>query len=154
MTDSDFTRRGAFALAGLGAAALTATGAAAAAKSEGEKANLKLVQDMCKTWKEPGFDADQVFGRYLAPDSSVRLVDSQPFLNGASAVAAAFKTYTPNGERFKVKFLETYAKGPIVVTHRIDTMFGGGKPEQNFEVVGVFLVKDGKIKEWTDYLLA
>jgi limonene-1,2-epoxide hydrolase len=35
---------------------------------------------------------------------------------------------------------------------RNDTLKTEGKPDQVFPVVGVFLVKDGKITEWTDYL--
>jgi limonene-1,2-epoxide hydrolase len=92
--------------------------------------------------------------RYLAPDCSVRVMDSQPFLTGPAAVAAAFKSYATHGERFKVEYVSTFAKGPIVVTDRVDTQITAGKPGPKFPVVGVFLVKDGKIKEWTDYVAA
>ena len=42
--------------------------------------------------------------------------------------------------------------GPVVMNKRIDTMKTAGKPDQVFPVVGVFIVKKGKITEWTDYL--
>ena len=38
------------------------------------------------------------------------------------------------------------------MNRRIDTMKTAGKPDQVFKVVGVFVVKDGKIVEWADYL--
>jgi limonene-1,2-epoxide hydrolase len=104
-------------------------------------------------WSAPDFDADTVMKEYLAQDSTVRVVDSQPFLSGPSAVAGAFRGYMPNGERVKVKFLFTYAKGPLVITHRTDTMFVSGRPDQHFDVVGIFLIRNDKIKEWTDYSL-
>jgi limonene-1,2-epoxide hydrolase len=48
--------------------------------------------------------------------------------------------------------LKTYAAGPIVINHRIDHFTSKTKPLL-FEGVGVFFVKDGKIKEWTDYTI-
>jgi limonene-1,2-epoxide hydrolase len=114
----------------------------------------QLVQDFVATWSAKDFDPDKVTQTYLADDASVRVLDSLPFVVGPAAVAAAFKPFIKNGERFKVKFLATFATGPIVVTHRIDTQVLAGKPVQTFEVVGVFLIKGRKIKEWTDYLVA
>ena len=48
--------------------------------------------------------------------------------------------------------LETFAKGPIVVTHRIDRFASKTRP-LTWEGVGVFLVQNGKIKEWFDYTI-
>ncbi len=56
------------------------------------------------------------------------------------------------GEKLDVKILHTYAEGPLVTNKRIDTLTTPSKPPQSFPVVGVFIVKKGKITEWTDYL--
>jgi limonene-1,2-epoxide hydrolase len=158
MHQENITRRTLFAagclgpIVGRGLLGFTPSVEAATALSDNEKANLKRVQDFCGTWGAEDFDADEVMKEYLTPDCSVRVIHTQPFLSGPNAVAAAFKSYMPHGERVKVKFLFTYAKKPLVVTHRIDSVITPGKPDQNFEVVGVFLLKDGKIKEWTDYV--
>lgn len=148
----EITRRRLFAAGALGAAA-AAGPASAAALTALEAANLKQVQDFCATWSAADFDPDTALAAYLAPDARVRVIDSQPFVTGPAAAAAAFKAFMPNGERVKVKYLSTLARGPLVVTQRIDTMLTPGKPDQDFEVVGVFLLKDGKIREWTDYVV-
>ncbi len=46
--------------------------------------------------------------------------------------------------------LETFAKGPMVINHRIDHFSSSTRP-LTWEGVGVFFLKDGKIKEWSDY---
>ena len=153
--DMNVTRRTLFAAGGLGliaVAGLTGT-AEAAAMSAAETANVKLVGDFCKSWGAKGFDADKATATFLAPDCMVRMVENQPAANGPPAVAAIFKSFMPNGERIGVKISQTFAKGPVVVNQRVDTLTSPGKPDQAFPVVGVFIVKDGKIKEWSDYLI-
>ena len=56
------------------------------------------------------------------------------------------------GMTLEVDTLSTTAHGPVVLNKRIDTLKTQGKPEQVFPVVGVFVVKNGKIEEWADYL--
>jgi limonene-1,2-epoxide hydrolase len=132
--------------------------AAAVAQTEtsetpAEKANVQIVESFCKTWGAADFDPDKVMKVYLADDSSIRAIQNLPPAIGPAAAAAAFKPYLVHGERYKVKFLSVYAKGPIVVTHRIDTTVTPGKPDQKAQVVGVFYLDKGKIKEWTDYAM-
>ena len=50
------------------------------------------------------------------------------------------------------RILETFASGPMVMTHRIDRFVASPRPLR-WEGVGVFFVKDGKIKEWSDYTI-
>jgi limonene-1,2-epoxide hydrolase len=139
------TRRMALMAAGLVAmAGLAATIPGARAAGNG---NVKLVTDFCDSWNDPDKSVE-----YLTPDASVRMVEDQPAVVGPAAVAAAFKGFMGHGETISVKILSSYAAGPIVVNKRIDTLKTPGKPDQAFKVVGVFTVKDGKIKEWTDYL--
>ena len=156
----DITRRTMFltagpSLGGLGAlAALSLAGPAAAAEeTTGEAANTKLVKGFCGTWSAKDFDPDAAAKAYFAPDAHVRVLDSQPFVVGPAAIAGAFKPFLTHGERFTVKFLSVFAKGPLVVTHRIDTQVQAGQPDKPMEVVGVFLVREGRIHEWTDYLI-
>jgi len=49
------------------------------------------------------------------------------------------------------RILDTAAAGPIVINHRIDR-FLMAQP-LTWEGVGVFYLKDGKIKEWSDYTI-
>ncbi len=140
-----------------GAAALAALALAdpadAVERSASERANLELVQKFCMGWMAKSYDADAEMSRFLAADSSVRMVEDKPPVIGPGAVAAEMKSFTGSGQSIDVKMLEVFAKGPVVVTSRIDTVKAPGKPDQIYKIAGVFVVKGGKIAEWTDYLV-
>jgi len=129
------------------AAVLGLSGGSFAAGNAAHKANKKVVADFIASWNDP----DKAV-TFLAPDASVRMVEDQPPVVGPEAIGAAMKGFMTPGVKITVKTLHTTAYGPVVVNQRIDTMKTPGKPDQVFPVVGVFVVKDGKIKEWTDYL--
>jgi limonene-1,2-epoxide hydrolase len=135
----------AFALAafGLGASASIA----AAEDAATENANVEVVNDFMAAWTDP----DRAV-TFLAENASVRMVEDQPPVVGRAAIAAAFKGFLTPGVTLKVETFETTARGPVVVNRRIDTMKTPDKPDQVFPVIGVFVVKNGKIIEWTDYL--
>jgi limonene-1,2-epoxide hydrolase len=80
------------------------------------------------------------------------MVEDQPAVVGPAAVGAAFKSFMTPGVSLTVKTLSTTAHGPVVLNKRVDTMKTAGKPDQAFPVAGVFIVKNGKIVEWADYL--
>lgn len=112
-----------------------------------EKANIKVVNDFIDSWSNP----DEAV-TFLAPDASVRMIEDQPAVVGQAAIADAFKAFMTPGVTLTVDTLETMAHGPVVMNKRIDVMKTTDKPDQVFPVVGVFIVRDGKISEWTDYL--
>ena len=126
----------------------------AAPLSAAEKANSKLVEDFCLGWMAKNYDADREMARFLAADSAVRMVEDKPPVIGPAAVAAEMKSFTASGQSVDVKMLEIFAKGPVVVTSRVDTVKAPGKPDQVYKIAGVFIVKGGKITEWTDFLAA
>jgi len=141
-------RRTRFVAGIAGALALSGfSGASFAAGSSPQKVNMKVVADFIASWSDP----DKAV-TYLAPDASVRMVEDQPPVVGPEAVATAMKGFMTPGVKIAVKTLHTTAYGPVVVNQRIDTLKTPGKPDQVFPVVGVFVVKGGKIAEWTDYL--
>ncbi len=118
-----------------------------AEESATEKANIKVVNDFIATWSNP----DEAV-TFLAPEAAVRMMEDQPAVVGRTAIADVFKSFMTPGMTLTVETLETTAHGPVVMNKRIDTMKTVGKPDQVFPVVGVFVVKKGKITEWTDYL--
>src|SRR4029450_10911426 len=95
------------------AALVLADSGEAAPPSAVEKANSKLVTDFCLGWMAKNYDADQEMARFLAADSTVRMVE---------------------GQSVDVKMLEVFAKGPVVVTSRIDTVKAPGKPDQVYKI--------------------
>lgn len=129
------------AFAGLG-------GCASTPNSPKESANIGVVDGFIAAWSDP----DRAV-TFLSNDASVRMVEDQPPVVGQQAVLAAFKSFMTPGVTLTVETLETTAYGPVVVNRRVDTLKEPGKPDQVFPVAGVFIVKHGKIVEWTDYLL-
>jgi limonene-1,2-epoxide hydrolase len=141
------TRRGLFAAAAIIAVAAPGLAGSAKADAATEKANIKVVNDFIAAWNDP----DKAV-TFLSDKASVRMVEDQPAVVGPTAVDAAFKSFLTPGVSLKVKTLSTTAHGPVVLNKRVDTMKTPGKPDQAFPVAGVFIVKDGKIVEWADYL--
>jgi len=151
MDEFAITRRKAIVAGALGAVAAatlgkTAGAADAPAKSD-TKANEKVVKDFIAAWNDP----DKAV-TFLADNCSVRMEEDKPAITGPAAVGAAFKGFMGPGVKLEVKTLKTYSEGPLVTNKRIDTLTTPGQKPQSFPVVGVFIVKKGKITEWTDYL--
>ncbi len=138
-----------FLIAGLLCMAAVAgmAGSSVAADSATEKANIKVVADFIASWDDP----DEAV-TFLSPDASVRMVEDEPALVGTAAIAAAFKGFLTPGVTLTVETLSTTVHGPVVLNKRIDTVKTPDKPDQVFPVAGVFIVKQGKITEWADYL--
>jgi len=143
-------RRAFIASAGLGMAALFAgAGRVAAADwNEGEKANVKTVTDFCAAWSAR--DMARVLP-FLADDCVYRMSETTPPVNGHAGVTGRLKTWLDDSTLVEFRVLDTAAAGPIVINHRIDR-FLTARP-LTWEGVGVFFVKDGKIKEWSDYTI-
>ncbi len=152
-TDLIVTRRKLFLAGGLGAIAVAAAGSAGAVDvSAIEKANVQLVKDFCKAWSDDPPDSDNLATKYLTDDCVIRFGDTIAPVTGQTAAAALFETFLGNGERYDLKILETFAHGPIVVNSRMDSKIRAAGNKTPTPVVGVFYVKDGKIREWSDYV--
>jgi limonene-1,2-epoxide hydrolase len=150
MSKSKMSRRHAVIAGGLGALAAFAKSANAAPKSKAqaaaEKANIALVTEFCQSWNEPDKAVD-----LLAPDASVRMFFDKPAISGAAAVGNEMKKFMGLKDKVKVSIRRTFAEGPVVVNVRTDTLTSPGKPDQVFNIVGIFHVRAGKIHEWIDY---
>ncbi len=118
-----------------------------------ELKNIALVQQICAIWEAPDYTAEAMIS-FFTEDCAVRLMHTLPFAHGPAAVVEQARLLMPLGtERMKVRHLATHFTGPMVVAHRIDTLIIPGKPDSDWEMLGVFLIEDGKVKEWTDYML-
>jgi limonene-1,2-epoxide hydrolase len=140
---------GAFGAAGAVMALGFASGRSEAAEMGAlEKANAKVVNAFLKDWSK-GDSAK--LGAYLAEDCVVRMEENKPLMGRAAAVAG-IQSYFDRDWKFSMAVLETFAKGPVVVNSRKDTVTMGEK-KPVFAVAGVFLVRDGKIHEWSDFVV-
>ncbi len=144
------SRRGFLAVAGMGAGALLgAAGRAEAADwTAAEQANVKVVTDFCAAWTSR--DMTRVLP-FLADDCVYRMTETTPPANGHDGVVQRLKQTVDDSSLVEFKILDSMAMGPIVITRRIDRFVT--KRPLTWEGVGVFFVKDGKIKEWTDYTI-
>lgn len=146
MTD----RRRFLALAALGTGAFvgSARPASAADLTPAEQANLKLVTDFCASWSTR--DMTRILP-FLADDCVYRMTETAPPANGHDGVVQRLKQWLDDSSLVEFKILEAKVAGPIVITHRIDRFLT--KQPLTWEGVGVFFVKDGRIKEWSDYTM-
>jgi limonene-1,2-epoxide hydrolase len=126
--------------------ALVPLGASAAELTAVEKANLDLVTRFCQSFATR--DMAQI-SAFLAPDAVYRLTDNVPAVKGAEAIAR-IRSYVERSMAIDFKILDQWARGSVVVNERIDA-FTRAEGNVAYHLTGVFVVKDGKITEWSDY---
>jgi limonene-1,2-epoxide hydrolase len=145
------SRRAFLTTAGLGALTplALASKASAAEWTDAEKANVKLVNDFCASWSTR--DLKQVLPRF-ADTGVYRMSETTPPVTGHAGITERLGSWMQSSDRIVWEVLDTYAKGPMVINHRIDRFESKTRP-LTWEGVGVFFVKDGKIQEWQDYTI-
>jgi limonene-1,2-epoxide hydrolase len=122
--------------------------ASAAEWNDAERASVKLVTDFCAAWSTRNVNNVLPF---LSDDCVYRMTETTAPANGHDGVVQRLKTWVDTASLVEFRILDTMAAGPIVINHRIDR-FLTAQP-LTWEGVGVFFVKDGKIKEWSDYTI-
>jgi limonene-1,2-epoxide hydrolase len=145
------SRRTFLSRAGITAVGITATvaGAHAAQLTDPEKRNVAVVNAFCASVSSR--DMAQVL-KFLTADCVYRQTETTPPATGHEAIRAQLGPALERATRVEWDVLDTYAKGPIVVNHRVDRFLGGARPF-TWEGVGTFLMKDELIKEWFDYTI-
>lgn len=117
---------------------------------EVEQANIAVVNDFCSAFDRK--DLNKALS-LLADNCVYRATQARPPIVGKGKVAETLKGFIDRIVAFKI--LRTVALGPIVMNER-DDVFGASatQPARTFHVAaGVFFVENGKIVEWTDYVL-
>jgi limonene-1,2-epoxide hydrolase len=133
---------------GTGALAVAVRPVGAADLTPAEQGNLKLVTDFCASWSTR--DMTRILP-FLADDCVYRMTETTPPANGHDGVVQRLKQWLEDSSLVEFKILDAKVAGPIVITHRIDRFLT--KQPLTWEGVGVFFVKDAKIKEWSDYTM-
>lgn len=144
----DLGRRG-MLTAILGATVLGLPGAAEAQMTEAETANVAVVNGFVAAFSAR--DMNKVLP-FLAADAVYRMTETTPPATGHDAIRARLGSFVEGSDKVEWQILDTFAKGPMVVNHRIDRFISTTRP-LTWEGVGVFFVKDGTIKEWFDYTI-
>ena len=141
------TLLGAGGLAGL--AALAGGTALGAQSSAAERDNVRIVTDFCASWSTRDLGTILPF---LAADAVYRMSETVPPVTGPEGVEERLGSWLESSQQIEFRVLETFAKGPIVVNHRIDRFVSTTRP-LTWEGVGVFFVQEGRIKEWQDFTI-
>ncbi len=139
------------AAAGLGVGAvLRPTILGAADSTAAEKANVKTVNDMCAAWVAP-LDFDRI-GRFLSDDCVFRASETSPPVKSREAIVESLKRMLGTAQRAEIQVVQSFAKGPIVFNERFDR-FTMGERKIDWHGVGIFFLKNGKIAEWSDFVI-
>ena len=152
-SDSGTNRREFLAAGGLGAALLLVAGESRAddsGTSAVEQANEKVVNEFCATWET--LDIDKVVA-FLDDKIVFRMIDNSPFIEGKQAIIDGIGQFLATRTSARFEMLRSTAIGNIVVNERFDHFGKEEGPADAFHVTGVFLVKNGKIVEWRDYMM-
>ena len=146
--DAELAGRRAFLLAALaaGATSVVPSFADAAQAGNANETAVRIVTDFCAAVSKLDPAAMRPF---FADDIVYRVTETIPPVVGVEKV---LETYTKlNATSIEFKVLETLSLGAIVINRRVDRFVS---PRSfTWEGVGVFFVKDGKIKEWSDYTI-
>ncbi|MBT4740939.1 MAG: SnoaL-like domain-containing protein [Rhodospirillaceae bacterium] len=143
-------------LGGLGAGLALALGTSANAAEPGadpavEAEKEKIVTDFCKAWAKRDADA---LTAYLADDVEYHMFEGRPPINGLAEFSGQLKPFMASMREIDWEILRSTVMGDVVLNERIDHFLrpdGSQAPDNHFHVVGVFLVREGKIKYWKDY---
>jgi limonene-1,2-epoxide hydrolase len=138
--------RRAFLLAALAAGATGVISNVADAAQTGTADGARIVTEFCAAVSklDPG-----AMRPFFAEGIVYRMTETTPPIVGVENVLQTYAKLNATSIEFKV--LESFTAGPIVINHRVDR-FVSPQPF-TWEGVGVFFIKDGKIKEWSDYTI-
>jgi limonene-1,2-epoxide hydrolase len=137
------------ALAGSPARAAQGAQSADGSHSQAAHDNLRVVNDFCASWStlDPAKVAD-----FFADNAVYRVTETTPPTVGRAAITPLVQRFLQRAQQVRFEILREYSVGPIVLNERHDH-FHGPQGERVFHVAGVFFVRDGKIAEWTDYIV-
>jgi limonene-1,2-epoxide hydrolase len=116
-----------------------------------EEPNVRLVNDFMRGWAAVDATGSKQ-AAFFADNCVVRLQEGKPAIQGKEALVAAFDAYLKKGARFEIKVSSSCAKGPVVINSRTDAPIIKGIVGKGISVVGVFIVRGGKIMEQWDFL--
>jgi limonene-1,2-epoxide hydrolase len=115
-----------------------------------EAANIDLVTRFCKSWETADvsvlldFVADTVFYKMWDADDAIEV-------QGREAFQQVIGGFLSSMDTVEFDILRTQCMGKVVINERTDR-FISSRGQMVFSVTGVFVVEEGKIVYWKDYL--
>jgi limonene-1,2-epoxide hydrolase len=108
--------------------------------------NVETIRRFCADWSK--LDPD-VMMTYFADEPVYHNMPGPP-LTGTAAVHAGIERFLKTWQNTQWDVLNIAAAGDVVFAERVDRIDSNGK-HLDLPVVGVFEMRDGKIKAWRDY---
>ncbi|MFZ8928676.1 MAG: nuclear transport factor 2 family protein [Gammaproteobacteria bacterium] len=119
--------------------------------TDGEKANIRLVDAFCKGWE--AMDLTEVFAT-MKEDAVYRQSQDTPPVTGHHAISDLMKLWVDDSYKIDYIVEETFARGPVVINRRIDIYHRNNAEDHlEWEGVGLFLIEGGLIREWQDFTM-
>ncbi|MDX2145735.1 MAG: limonene-1,2-epoxide hydrolase family protein [Rhodospirillaceae bacterium] len=116
-----------------------------------EKKILDHVTDFCLAWN--GKDVEKLIP-YIADTIEYHMWEGGPVVKGLEQFRAQLGGFMAGMKEIKWEIFRSAVIGDIIINERMDHFIqaeGSKRPDNHFHIVGVFLVRDGKIQYWKDY---
>jgi len=151
----EFMRAATIGGAGMLAAGLLPSAAQARRDTAKEPKHMEkpmdVVRRFCAAWSDDASTAE--LAAFFTDDAVYHNIPMAPVIgreNIAKNIASFIRPGAPGIMGIKFRLIHIAANGPVVMTERVDAF---RLPNKSFElpVMGIFEIKDGKIKAWRDY---
>jgi limonene-1,2-epoxide hydrolase len=114
-----------------------------------EQRNIAIAREFNACWSDR--DCDRLM-TLLDEEVAYMVYEGGPVHVGHAAVEGAVRPFLAKYERVEFEIVRMSAIGPVVSHERVEDYYGpGGKLDTHFHVVGLLVIKDGKIVLWRDY---
>lgn len=91
---------------------------------------------------------------FVSDDIVYQFIDGMPTINGKTAFIRFVTEYLRKQQKVEWIFRDFQVIGNLAINQRVYRYESeSGTPDANFKVVGLFILKDGRIAEWRDYRL-
>lgn len=116
-----------------------------------EQANAGLVLNFFESLDYGPFFAAEARLRWESGIQSPVQWDMRHWQNGLDEIGASAKIYSDMGVAVRTDVHGVHARGPLVFVDGTDHMTLSGEPLRSTRMIGVFMVINGRIVEWSDY---
>lgn len=119
--------------------------------SESDKVKEEFVNNFCRAWSS--LDVETLTP-YLADTIEYHIWEGGTIIKGIEQFREHMTDFMANMKEINWDILRSTAMGDIVMNERIDHFIRGENsavPNNHFDVVGIFVVRQGKIQYWKDY---
>ena len=117
--------------------------------TEPDAANEALVTRFCQDWAKQ--DAELLAG-YFGDKFEYMMYEGGPVITSKEAFVTQMTPFLKNLKAVDWEIVRSHAIGHMVVNERIDHFWSkDGKRDHHPRILGMFIVRDGKIVVWRDY---